>query len=135
MKVVKNEIFLIYNSKIIRDRETLAYAKALKSYVIKDLDITKDFLTQMQLAEIAQKLNVTMRGLLDKKSASENTNLLHLSEDDLFKVLKNNPDLLRTPIAIYPDKAAFIGSPYDFVNKDMDLFGAKSEERIQEKRK
>lgn len=121
MKVTKSEILLIYNSSSIQDRAALAYAKSLKNHDLRGFDLQKNAMTETQLKQIAKLLAVKPKELIDTKSAKYLRYFLNteLSQKGILKVLKQNPGMIKTPIAVYNDHAQFISTPYEFIKSDM----------------
>ncbi len=133
MKAKDNEIILIYNSEKQKDKEVLGYAETLKDHKLNDTDVSKSKLTERQIAEIASDLNKDVIGLVDDSSEKYKTEVKgkSFSDDELLKLLTENPDLLTTPIAYMDDKSFVVDSQYSFINKDLDVGGVKSNEANQ----
>ena len=128
MKAMENEIILIYNSKKQRDRETLGYAKSLEDYKLNERDISKDNLTEQQIAEIASDLNTDVASLVDKNDEKYMAEMKggDFSKDELLKLMNQNPSLITTPIAYLGKKIAIVKSPYNFIREDLEIDGIKS---------
>lgn len=128
MKAKDNEILLIYNSEKYEDRKAKGYADTLKDHALNERDITKNNLTETQIAEIARDMNVDISELIDKNSDLYLHQLKDkgFSESELTKLIVKNPELLKTPIAYKGSKAFFVGSAYQFVNEDFDVEGIRS---------
>ncbi|MFO7258626.1 MAG: hypothetical protein DIU61_013070 [Bacteroidota bacterium] len=120
MDITDNEMLLIYNSEKLSDRKALGYAKSLRGYIVKERDIARDALTETQLKEVANRLGVPPTEMIDRESDvyQDRFRDANVSENDLLIALKNEPDLLRTPIAVYADTAEFV-DPYTFVKRGM----------------
>ncbi|HLT79893.1 MAG TPA: hypothetical protein VKZ86_02625 [Cyclobacteriaceae bacterium] len=120
MNVKANEILLIYNSQKMEDRKVLGYATPVQRQNLKERDISRDPLTETQLKGIANKLGIEVADLVDKQSDAyqDKYRSASMSEHDLLTALKNEPQLMRTPIAVYPEHAEFVES-YTFVKKGM----------------
>lgn len=121
MNIDKKELLFIYSTAKSTDRTALSYAETIKEHTLKPFDISKDFFTELQLKEIASLLKVQPKELIDTTSdiyrdKYANSNL---SETDLLTVLKHEPSMMKTPIALYHDHGEFVTSPYDFIRKDM----------------
>ncbi|GAA0894419.1 hypothetical protein GCM10009122_41000 [Fulvivirga kasyanovii] len=128
MKAKENEILLIYNSEKQQDRKTKGYADTLNDHALNERDVLTDNLTETQIAEIARDMNIEIAELVDKNSdlyLQEYKNK-SLSDDEITKVLAKNPEMIKTPIAYVGSEVFFVGSAYDFVNKDFDIEGVKS---------
>ncbi|HEY8512746.1 MAG TPA: hypothetical protein VIL31_12390 [Cyclobacteriaceae bacterium] len=120
MDITDNEMLLIYNSEKLSDRKALGYAKSLRGYVVKERDIARDALTELQLKEVANRLGISPTEMIDRESDvyQDKYRDTAVSENDLLIALKNEPDLLRTPIAVYSESAEFV-DPYTFVKRGM----------------
>lgn len=128
MKAKDNEILLIYNSEKYEDRKAKGYADTLKDHALNERDVTKNNLTETQIAEIAADMNVDISQLVDKNSDLYLHQLKDksFSEEELMKLIVKNPELLKTPIAYKGSKAFFVDSAYQFVNDDFDIDGIRS---------
>jgi len=123
-----NEIRLFYNSKKQRDKEVVGYAKSMKDHELNEQDITKTMLTERQLAEIAKDMNRSVSELIDKNdekylSTVKNGNF---SDEELLKLMSQNPELIKSPIAYMNGKAFVVKSQYSFVNEDIEVDGIQS---------
>lgn len=133
MKAKENEILLIYNSEKQQDRKTKGYAASLEGHQLNERDVMTDNITETQLAEIANDLSVKMEELVDKNSEYYMSELKgkSFSDDELTKLMVRHRELIRTPIAYMGAKAFFVGSSYDFVNKDFEVKGVTSKKANQ----
>lgn len=122
MKIEENEMLFVYNSNDLSDRAALAYAKASPEYKLREFDVTRTFFTETQLKEVANKLNLRPKDLIDELSEVyvKKYRDTKLSEDDVLVALKHEPTLLRTPIVLYEDGGEFVGSRYAFVKRGMN---------------
>lgn len=120
MDITDNEMLLIYNSEKLSDRKALGYAKSLPEYTVKERDIARDALTETQLKEVANRLGVKPRELVDEQSDvyQDKYQSATVSETDLLIALTHEPELLRTPIALYATRGEFVES-YGFVKRGM----------------
>ncbi|MDW7694115.1 hypothetical protein R9C00_05115 [Flammeovirgaceae bacterium SG7u.111] len=110
----KNQI--IYNSKQFSDRKKLAYVHALKSDFLEK-DIAHESMTQTQLKNLADNLEVPLSRLFDTKNAiecgiSEPHNLDELSK---LKVMQKIPQTIQTPILIKDDKYLLVDDIGDII--------------------
>lgn len=135
LEVKKGELTFIYNSDIFRDREALGYATSLKDHKVREVDVAKEQLTEQQLMDLAYRLDKSPEDLMDKQSSPYKKEYAgkNLDEEDILKSIRRTPHLLKTPIAVFHDKAYVVASPYDFVKKGMRVEGIK--ERVDEKNK
>ena len=126
MQIEKNEILFVYNPSDLLEREAYGYAKALKNFVIKEFDVLKDNFTQQQIVEISNRLNVSIKELIDDQYLERHKSIADFSDEDLLKYIQKNISILNTPIALYHDSAEFVKSPYNFIKKDLAIKGVKS---------
>ncbi len=135
LEVKKGELVFIYNANVFRDREALGYAKSLKDFKIKEIDVSKEQLTEQQYMDLTYRLKIPPDDLFNKQSDVYHNEYagVALSKTDILKAVKTTPSLLRTPIAVFEDTAYFVSSPYDFVKKGMRVEGVKK--RMEEKNK
>lgn len=115
------EIKFIYNSTQIKEREAYGYAKSLDQHYINAIDLDKEFLTERQWAELATKLKVDVKDLIDVNNEYFKDHLQDKDFDDhdLLQLMKDHPQIIKTPIIDSPKFARFIKSPYDFNEMDM----------------
>jgi arsenate reductase-like glutaredoxin family protein len=105
-----NELTLIYHSDKPDDKKARAFVEAITDYVVKTLDLKRESLTETQLAEIADKMDVRIEMLVDssyrdhfqKKDAES---IHDVSDTDLLTLLAKVPILIKTPITIIGKKA------------------------------
>lgn len=115
------EIKFIYNSTQIKEREAYGYAKSLDQHYINAVDLDKEFLTERQWAELATKLNISVKELIDENSDFFKDELegKDFDDNDLLQIIKDHPQIIKTPIIDSAKFARFIKSPYDFNEMDM----------------
>ena len=118
MRVSKNELLFIYDSSDMQQREGLAYAKSLRHYEVKELDVQNDSITQLQLSNLSEKLGVTAKELIRVDNESHFSEVMDLDGHDMLDYLASNLKMLKTPIAVYHDHAKFVGSQYELMKKD-----------------
>lgn len=69
-------------------------------------------LTVDKLRELIQKLNLSARDVLRKdEPAARGLDLNTISEDELIKLMVENPDLMQRPIVVRGDKAKICRPP------------------------
>lgn len=118
MKVSENEILFIYDSSDMQQREGLAYAKSMRHFEVKEMDVRKDKMTQLQLSKLAKSLNVSNKELMRRDNASHFGDVMDLDGHDFLDYLSSNLYMLKTPIVVYHDHAKFIGSQYELIKED-----------------
>lgn len=116
----KNELTLIYHSDKLEDRKMLAFVEVIEKYKTKNLNLKRQALTETQLAEIADKMELPIAELLDESyiDRAPLENLLQsrmMSPADLLTLLAQNPLLLATPIVIIGSKAYKYKSAFEIV--------------------
>jgi arsenate reductase (glutaredoxin) len=121
MKALKNEIKLIYNSSRMEEKRAVGYAEALKDHKLLTIDVTKENITETQLAELADQLGVNVKQLVDEQSALYMDEYADKDFEDaeLLRVLSQNLEMLKTPIALKDGEASFVTASYDFIKQDM----------------
>ena len=124
-----NEIKLLYHGQKQRDKEVLGYARSLTDHQLNETDISTTQLTARQLAEIADDLGIEIEELVDKHEGKyrEIIKKGEFSDDEWLKLLVNNPELIRSPIAYINNEATNIKSQYSLIKQDMNIGGVKSE--------
>ncbi|WP_420315695.1 hypothetical protein [Ekhidna sp.] len=113
MKVNENEILFIYDSADLQQREILAHATCLKNFKIKEFDIQKEQLTQLQLLSLTKRLNVQVKDLISSDFELQISGVMDLDTHDFLDYLSSNLKMLRTPILVYHDHARFVDSQYE----------------------
>ncbi|MEQ9441579.1 MAG: ArsC/Spx/MgsR family protein [Cyclobacteriaceae bacterium] len=113
------EVVIIYNFEDRGNREAIAYAKQIAQNV-NEIDISKNPLTERQLAELLDRLGVGIEEIIDRRSDlyKEKYQDVDMDEADWLGVIKHNPELMRTPIGILGDKAVICESPNDMLKLD-----------------
>jgi arsenate reductase-like glutaredoxin family protein len=133
------ELTLIYNSDKHDDKKARGYVESLQGFKIKTIDLAIEKITETQLAEVADKMNVGIEELLDPTyddHISVHTEGLKLMDrQSLLTVMTNDPKLISTPIAIIGKRAYKFGSGYAFIKEKMaqEVAGLSSANR-EEKR-
>jgi arsenate reductase (glutaredoxin) len=110
------QITLFYNTNCEIASQTLAYAKA-SGVAVLEVDILKTPLTGTQIVELAQRLNIAVGDLVnqelpDYKAAFEPHNY---STNDWIKMIQNNPELMKQPIALRGDFTILVETPTDIL--------------------
>lgn len=110
------QITLYYNSKSIRAKQTLVYAKA-EGLPIQEIDILKTPITGTQIAELAGRLGIEIKDFVNQQHPSYSSKFKphQLSAQDWIKMLKHNPEIMKQPIAIRGDKTILVESPTDII--------------------
>ncbi|SDQ05144.1 arsenate reductase family protein [Flagellimonas zhangzhouensis] len=104
----EREISMYYNGESSFSEQALAILEATE-FKIRAVDITKDKVTATQWAEIADRLGVTGKDLVNTEhpnfiqSYGEHTNIE--SEEDWLKILSQNPKVIQGPILLHGERA------------------------------
>jgi arsenate reductase-like glutaredoxin family protein len=118
MKLTKEEKLFIYNSTDLRDRELLALENANRNK-LKSIDVAREKITPRQWLQICDTMDVRPVALLNKKVVEEqNLSGKSLSDEDLLKVMINQPEVLRTPILLSFRSRRFL-SAYEPIKDDL----------------
>ncbi len=111
------EITLIYNSEEQIGRKILAYAQ-IENIPIHDIDLVHMKLTPTHWAELASKMGIDVRGLVNTEDPDFLQKFGHmdqLSDDDWLKLLVHNPGILKAPIVMKGDKIVMMNNPQDML--------------------
>lgn len=107
------EITIIYYSEDHIGRQILAYAQA-EGLPIHDIDLAHVKLTGTHWAELARRLNIEIKDLInteDPDFIQKFKDLDDLSEQDWITLLIHNPDILKAPIVMKGDKIVMMSDP------------------------
>jgi arsenate reductase len=111
------EITLIYNSEEHIGRQILAYVHT-ENIIIHDIDLKYMKLTPTQWAELASRLNIDVRNLVN----TENPNFFKkfgkvddLTDQDWLNLLAHNPDILKAPIVMKGTKISMMSNPQEML--------------------
>ena len=109
-----SEIQLYLKSDCSKSKKVLAYAKSISNN-INAVDIGRTKGTGTIWQSILSKLDKSPKQLLDKSKPyyQENIRGRDFDKRDWTYLLMNNPELVRSPIAIRGDKAMIIDNPTD----------------------
>lgn len=110
------QITLFYNSKSVRAKQTLAYAKS-EGLKLDDIDILKTNLTGTQIVELATRLHMEVADLVNQDHPAYNTNFEphNFSTDDWIKMIQHHPEKMKQPIALRGSKTILIETPTDII--------------------
>ncbi|MFT5753581.1 MAG: arsenate reductase [Flavobacterium sp.] len=110
------QITLFYSSKSVIAKQTLAYAKA-EGLPVQEIDILKTHLTGTQIAEIADRLQIEIKDLVNQDHPSYTSSFIHhdFSNDDWIKMIRHNPEIMKQPIALRGDITILIETPTDII--------------------
>ncbi|MEB8345205.1 hypothetical protein OO010_04055 [Flavobacteriaceae bacterium KMM 6898] len=113
----ERQITLYYNPNSTRAKQTLAYAKA-EGLPIHEIDILKTPITGTQIAELAGRLDMEIKDLVNQDHPIYIAKFKEhhdFSDDDWIKMIRNNPDIMKQPIAIRGKLTILIETPTDII--------------------
>lgn len=81
------------------------------------IDILKTPLTGTQIAEIANRLGLDVKDLInqDHPAYAKKFEQSKLSSDDWIKMIKQNPEIMKQPIALRGDLTILVETPSDII--------------------
>lgn len=111
------QITLYYIAESSRAEQTLAFAKA-EGLPMLEVDILKTPLTGTQIAELADRLGLEIKDLVNQEHPSYTSKFVHHnhSSDDWIKMIQHNPEIMKQPIALRGDKTILVETPSDIIN-------------------
>ena len=109
-------ITLFYHSGSSRAKQTLAYARA-KGLPIEEIDIMKTPLTGTQIAELAARLDLEIRDLVNQEHPAYKRlyDPHDFSGEDWIKVIKKHPEIMKQPIALRGQLTLLVETPTDII--------------------
>ena len=112
----ERQITLFYSSNSVRAKQTLAYATA-EGLPIREIDILKTPLTGTQIAELASRLNIEIKDLVNQEHPAYTSQFEHhdFSSRDWIKMIRNNPEIMKQPIALRGDITILVETPTDII--------------------
>jgi arsenate reductase (glutaredoxin) len=120
------ELTLIYHSEKTDDKKARGYVESLRDVKIKTLDLAKDPITETQLAQLADKIDIPIEDLVDvtydeRSNTTDNKEgLKKMDKTELLVMIKQNPKLLCTPILVIGNRAYKYGSAYHLIKDKME---------------
>ncbi|AOW20688.1 arsenate reductase family protein [Urechidicola croceus] len=110
------QITVFYHSKSVRAKQTLAYAKS-KGLPVLEIDMLKTPITGTQIAELADRLSVDIKDLVNQEHSAYSSKFEHhdFSDDDWIKMIQHNPEIMKQPIALHGEKTLLIETPTDII--------------------
>lgn len=121
MQINSKEVLLIYDDHLMRDRKARSLAMSLPRYTCKEWNLRSQQLTERQIAELAQRLNLKVKDLVATNSETFKDNYTEsdLDDHDWLTTLKENPDMMRTPIVLFQSMGRVLDSGFDLIKKKM----------------
>jgi arsenate reductase len=119
MRVHPSELYFYHSSSQIIDKQTKAYAKTLTKFV-NEIDVMKEKITATQWDQILKMLNLRPKDLLNRAHPDYQRHIAGKNWDDegWLNILANFPHLIKSPIAIFKNKAILCRTPSDILKLD-----------------
>lgn len=94
----------------------MAYAKA-EGLPILEVDMLKAPLTGTQIAELADRLGLAIKDLVNQEHPAYKHEFEHhdLSSEDWTKMIRHNPDIMKEPIALPGNRTILVETPTDII--------------------
>jgi arsenate reductase (glutaredoxin) len=108
------EISIFYNPECSKAKKAVIYAKSVSREVFT-LEYAKWRTTPTKWREILGKLGVRPKDLMDKSKDYYQQNIRgrEFEDEDWLNVLINNPEIIRSPIAVRGNKVMILDNPTD----------------------
>ncbi|MDQ3536326.1 MAG: hypothetical protein M3421_11945 [Bacteroidota bacterium] len=115
------EITLYYKPAIKKDKNTYVMASQITPH-IREIDVFKDTPTETQLMTILAQLGIDVEDMIERESEvyKEQYEGKSFNVEGWIKILVQNPDMIKTPIAIKGNRAMLIETPSNILDLDPD---------------
>lgn len=112
----EKQITIFYNSESNRAKQVIALAEA-EGLVLQLVDILKTPPTGTQLIELADSLGLALSDLVNQEHSSYSSKFEphELSTEDWVKMIRQNPEIMKQPIALRGAKTILIETPTDIL--------------------
>lgn len=109
-------ITIYYHPESIRAKKAIAYAKA-EGLRLQKINILKTTLTGTQISEIADRLNLKIKDLVNQNHKAYRSiyEPSDLSSEDWIKLIQHHPEIMKQPIAIQGKKTILVETPSDII--------------------
>jgi arsenate reductase (glutaredoxin) len=114
MKTHPREILIYYNSESSSDRKTLAYAEST-GFKVRSYCHNNSPSTTTSWKTILESLNKHPKEIMNKAHPYYQANIKgrDFDMDDWVQIIKKNPQILKSPIAMKGQKAVICTTPSD----------------------
>lgn len=112
-----NLINLYYHPNHINSKKCIAIANANK-VAVQAIDIEKTRISQTHWSEMAELLNISVIDMVDlehDKVVSKFGKVPEIDEFSALKIIQNNPEVVKAPVAIRGQKAVFAKNSRDIL--------------------
>lgn len=113
-----NEIVLIYHSDKEEDQKMKACVEGIEVFGVKSFDLKTERLSEQELEDIAEKLDMNVTDLFDAGRSSPPKDL---SKEEALKLLTRDPMLISTPIIIIGEHAYQFESSAEFIRESATI--------------
>ncbi len=110
------QITIFYTTNSVRAKQALAYAKS-EGLAIQPIDILKTPLTGTQIAELANRLGIEVKDLVNQEHPAyvKKFEPVELSSQDWITLIKHNPEIMKQPIALRGSHTILVETPSDMI--------------------
>ncbi len=110
------QITIYYCTNSVRAKQALAYAKS-EGLAIQPIDILKTPLTGTQIAELANRLGIEVKDLVNQEHPAyvKKFEKVELSSEDWIKMIRHNPEIMKQPIALRGNHTILVETPSDMI--------------------
>ncbi len=114
MEIHPNEMWLLFDPASATHRKTRVLAKSITKNV-NEISLKHSKLSKLRWAELLAMLDLAPKNLLNKslKKYQEGLAGHDFDDDDWLDILRNNPELVKAPIAVMNGKAILCINPKD----------------------
>ncbi len=94
----------------------MAYAKA-EGWPIQEIDILKTPLTGTQIAELADRLQIEIKDLVNQDHPAYKSHFEphDFSSNDWIKMIQHHPEIMKQPIALRGNITILVETPTDII--------------------
>lgn len=119
MKIHPSELYFYHSSLQPIDKQTKAYAKSISQFV-NEIDLMKENITATQWDQILLMLNLRPKDLLNRAHPDYQKMIAgkEWDEESWLNILVRYPHLIKSPIAIFKNKAILCKTPTDILKLD-----------------
>ncbi len=116
MKTNPREILIYYNSESSSDKKTLAYAQTISKHV-RSFDYRHAPSTSTSWEMVFEAIDQDPKRLFNKAHPDYQATIKGKEFDnfDWINIIKRNPHLMKSPIAIRGDRAIVVHTPTDIL--------------------
>ena len=119
MRVHPSELYFYHSSAQPIDKQTKAYAKSLTNFV-NEIDLLKERITATQWDQILKMLQLRPKDLMNRSHPDYQKMIAGKDWDDegWLNILVKFPHLIKSPIAIFRNRAILCNTPTDILKLD-----------------